>query len=54
MRGHLKSCHKSEYDELLAKEKEIEAVNISTEVAEADADETENLGAQIFNLKSHK
>ena len=54
MRGHLKSCHKGEYDELLAKEKEVEAANVSTEATEADADETENLGVPIFNLKSHK
>jgi hypothetical protein len=52
MRGHLKSSHKCEYNELLAKE--IEAANVSTEVEEADADETENLGVPIFNLKSHK
>ena len=54
MRGHLKSSHKSEYDELLAKEREVEAANVSTEATEADADETENIDVPKFNLKSHK
>ena len=54
MRGHLKSCHTNEYEELLAKENEIGAANAATEQEDREADEAENLGVPIFNLRTHK
>ena len=38
MRGHLKSCHTNEYEELLAKENEIGAANAATEEEDTEAE----------------
>ena len=54
MRSHLKKCHEKEWLEFLTKEKKLTDEKAAIEEQEAEADETEDLGAPIFNLKSHK
>ena len=54
MSTHLESTHKREWGEYLTKKNEKDGVKAAEEAAIEDQDETENLGVQIFNLKSHK
>ena len=54
MSTHLESAHKKEWGEYLVKKREREGLKAAEEEQLEEADETEDLGVSIFNLRTHK